>query len=328
MCGIAGFSLRNPQPVDTHALTRAMLLGIEDRGRDATGLGWKDATNGTLYKLKRDVSATQMVGMLAPDEPRGARSAILHTRYATLGEPEANVNNHPIDTYGVLGTHNGVCTNHRGIYVMLNELLDGKVERYGEVDSEAIFAALAWRKEMDASVGDVLELIEGSAALAWLETRDRAGTLHLARVSSSPLVIGYTRTGSLLYASTSHALKKAAMAGGFRIVQEEPLPEGTYLKVRAGRIVEHSTFKACKSSSWSKPNYNRPSRFEADGDMDFEAADDAAWEAYMDARYSATKRTGKGERFGVDKHNAFSEYVAGNLTYDEYMTERYGAVGE
>jgi hypothetical protein len=62
--------------------------------------------------------------------------------------------------------------------------------------------------------------------------------------------------------------------------------------------------------------------------MDFEAADDAAWEAYMDSRHAATKRTGKGERFGIDKHNAFSEYVAGNLTYDEYMTERYGAVGE
>jgi glucosamine 6-phosphate synthetase-like amidotransferase/phosphosugar isomerase protein len=300
-----------------------MLIGIEERGRDATGIGWKDATNGTLYKLKKDLSATQLLRSLSPDEPRGARSAILHTRYATLGAPEANVNNHPIDTHGLLGTHNGVCSNHNAIFAMLNELLDDTVTRHGQVDSEAIFAALAFRKDLEASVGDVLELVEGSAALAWLEARDRAGTLHLARVSSSPLVIGYTRTGSLLYASTSHALKKAAMAGGFRIVQEEPLPEGTYLKVRNGRIVEHATFTARRASyAYAKPNYNRPSRFEADTVAVGFEADDDAWEKYQTER--AANST-KGKRYGIDKHAAFADYVAGDLTYDEYMAERFGS---
>ena len=55
------------------------------------------------------------------------------------------------------------------------------------------------------------------------------------------------------------------MAGGFRLVRTQSLPEGVYIKVRAGRIIDHETFDTAHMN-YRKPNYNAPSRYERTND--------------------------------------------------------------
>ena len=56
-----------------------------------------------------------------------------HTRYATLGSPSINSNNHPIRTGNTIGTHNGSIYNHKELFQKYN------MTRFAQVDSEAIF---------------------------------------------------------------------------------------------------------------------------------------------------------------------------------------------
>lgn len=239
MCGIAGFSLSaDVQRVDATTLTRALLLGIEHRGRDATGIAWHGVTkadDGEVWIHKHNVRASQFVSHV---NVTGARAVIGHTRYATKGAPEARENNHPVEHDGIVLTHNGVIYNDDEVFAGLNG-----PERYGQVDSEAAAALIAHAEDaLDTPFHECLPLLEGSAALAWLKVDDRPGTLHLARIASSPLVVAQTRLGSLLYASTRQAILEAAMKGGFRVKYINDLPEGSYLRVVNGRITEVRRF--------------------------------------------------------------------------------------
>jgi glucosamine 6-phosphate synthetase-like amidotransferase/phosphosugar isomerase protein len=249
MCGIAGFSLADEtRQVDATTLTRALLLGIEHRGRDATGVAWHGTTPADLGEVwihKHNVRASEFVGAL---DLHGARAAIGHTRFATKGAPESRENNHPVEHDGIVLTHNGVVYNDDEVFDGL-----GSPERYGQVDSEAAAALIAHAAEaLDAPFYECLSFLEGSAALAWLNVNDEPGTLHLARVASSPLVVAQTARGSLLYASTREAILTAANKNGFRVRYVNDLPEGSYLRVVNGEIVEVRRF--------AKPERTAPAR--------------------------------------------------------------------
>lgn len=234
MCGVAGFSLsETTKNIDATALATALLHGIESRGRDAAGVAWHDQADGQVWIHKNDVKATAFT----PDiDLADARTAICHTRAATKGSPTKNVNNHPIEHDGIVGVHNGVIWNDDDLF----DLLD--VERNAQVDSEAAFALIAHGPAaFDAPVDEVLPMLKGSATLAWLDTAE-PDVLHLARVSSSPLIVAQSQTGSLLFASTRQAVLEAAMSVGFRIKYINELPEGSYLRVKAGRITDVRRF--------------------------------------------------------------------------------------
>jgi glucosamine 6-phosphate synthetase-like amidotransferase/phosphosugar isomerase protein len=223
------------QNIDTDALARALMLGIESRGRDAAGVAWNDGDDVWLHKDGRTASS------FAPSiETNGARAAIIHTRAATKGTKTRNVNNHPVENNGVIGVHNGVIWNDDELFDMLG------CDRNGQVDSEAAFALLAHYDELADEPYEVLPLIEGSAALAWLHVYDEPSVVHLARVSSSPLVVAQTRLGSLLFASTRSAIQQAAMRCGFRVKYVNDIPEGSYLRVRDGRITDVRRFEVPK----------------------------------------------------------------------------------
>jgi glucosamine 6-phosphate synthetase-like amidotransferase/phosphosugar isomerase protein len=242
MCGIAGFSLSTAaRNVDTNVLTSALLLSIEERGRDAAGVAWADEASNDVWIQKHGVRASQFIPHIDPMD--GARAAVLHTRAATKGSKSDNLNNHPIEQNGLIGVHNGVIWNDDEIFKML------ECKRHGKVDSEAAFALLSHLDQLDAEPRDVLPLIEGSAALAWLNVNDAPGTLHLARVASSPLIVAQSRMGSLLFASTRKALIEAARVASFRIKYVNELPEGTYMRVRDGRITDVHKFALPKRVS-------------------------------------------------------------------------------
>jgi glucosamine 6-phosphate synthetase-like amidotransferase/phosphosugar isomerase protein len=216
--------------VDTNKLATALLLGIEERGRHATGAAWTDG-NDTVWIRKEASPATTFV----KDDhvPSEATTFIAHTRWATQGSPKNNENNHPIDARGIIGVHNGCIYNDDALFDRL-----GKSTRIAQVDTEAIFA---WIARSGKKITDALTDLRGSAAIAWYEQDSR--TLHLARVSSSPLIIAVTAEGSLLFASTESALRAAERATGVTIKDIDHVAEGTYLQVRDGNVIHADLFQ-------------------------------------------------------------------------------------
>jgi len=218
---------------NTRAIAAAMLLGIEERGRHATGIAWDN--QGQTWLDSAAVPATTYTRALPDTLGFAPTTFIGHTRWATQGSPEAPGNNHPIDVRGIVGIHNGVIYNDDDLFELI-----GPEKRIAEVDSEAIFAYLL---HSGLSVTDALADLRGSAAVAWYDVTDPT-TLHLARVSSSPLMLARTDDGSLLFASTTSCLRNTAQACGLDLWGHRSVEEGTYLQVRHGEIVHEETFGA------------------------------------------------------------------------------------
>jgi glucosamine 6-phosphate synthetase-like amidotransferase/phosphosugar isomerase protein len=231
MCGIAGFSLNGREQVNATKLTNALLLGIEERGFHATGVAWNNEQTNKVWVQKDAVSATEFVRSNRLD--KNTSTAILHTRWATKGSADNNANNHPIDIRGIVGIHNGVIYNDDEIFARI-----GSDRRIAEVDSEAIFANLLYGV---GNTSDKLQEIEGSAAVAWMNSKD-GSSLHLARISSSPVVVGISNLGSVLFASTEKALRLGATAGKIGLSKTFHMEEGSYLEIAKGQVIDSQKF--------------------------------------------------------------------------------------
>lgn len=237
MCGVAGYSLSPNVRINSKRITREMLLAIEHRGRDATGFAFRDST-GAHQIHKADMAASYFVKRRLC-VPKNQRTVIMHTRWATQGAPERNVNNHPVAAGTVVGVHNGHISNDDALFRAIERVVGYNV-RVGEVDSEAAFAVLGY---IDAPVTDSLEEISGGATLAWLDSADPDETLHLARLQSSPLVIAKTTDGSLFFASTEEAVFRGVHAAGLWIEQMLDVSEGQYFTVQSGLVTKVESFQ-------------------------------------------------------------------------------------
>lgn len=231
MCGIAGFSIcdKDHRVIRTRLLSDALLRQIQQRGRHATGAVWSENTeDGTqLFYAKEDLPADEFIERNIGFIPKYTRTALLHTRWATKGSPQNNDNNHPILVPRIIGIHNGTIDNDDEVFAELG------VQRIAEVDSEAIFQLIA---NSDDPV-KALPKLEGRAAIAWYEVDDPT-VMHLARLEGSPLWIGHTRNGSLVFASTRELLTTAARNARVHLQTIWQVPEWMYLKVVKGQIVE------------------------------------------------------------------------------------------
>lgn len=231
MCGIAGASLAPQETVNSRELATALMLRIEERGRHATGVAWVDGNDET-WVTKGAVPAKDFVK--GAHVPNTARTFIAHTRYATHGATSDNRNNHPIDVEGIVGIHNGVVWNDKDLFELI-----GEEKRIAEVDSEAIFATIL---HSGLEITDTLELVDGSAAVAWYAESDTPRTLNLARIHSSPIVVGVTEKGSVLFASTERAVRGAATAVNLPLAAVYNLPEGIYHRILDGEVISAEGF--------------------------------------------------------------------------------------
>jgi len=224
-------------------MIQAFGLGIEHRGKDATGLALV-GKSGNVRVVKEPIAATEFfkrrqgIGM-------AARVGLIHTRAATQGSPKQAGNNHPIEYEGIVGIHNGIVYNDDEIF------RDTKWFRQHQVDSEAIFASL-YHKDL---VKDALEVIDGSYAVAWLD-RDNPFQLNLARGHSSPVYWGTTVNGSAFFASTEEVVLAAMKAAGIQFPDGKDaveyitkLDEGQIVHINNGEITwgEEFTHDGSKS---------------------------------------------------------------------------------
>lgn len=231
MCGIAGFCLNKDEHINARKVSMALLNQIVSRGEDATGAAWvqsnKKTKKASIAVSKAPVPAYNFEQYLEK-MPSNAKRVILHTRWATQGSPENNLNNHPIVSGRIVGVHNGHLANDKAVFDYFREA------RKAQVDSEAAFALL--NRTVYAPY-EVLRSLKGRAALAWLDAKDKRD-LHLARVDGSPLAVGSTHGGSLFFASTMPLLVAACADAKVDLAWVEDIEPMSYLRIRNGEILE------------------------------------------------------------------------------------------
>lgn len=220
MCGLAGWAF-NQEPRGEHrgrlAVAAHILAdAIDQRG----GHGWGYATGTGL--LERGV------GLLAPAMDAyavsGARVAILHARYATIGAKTVE-NSHPFRFGHITGAHNGGIWNHREIGA-----------RYGRdfpVDSMHIIAHIA--------EGAPLDELTGYGAVEFIDAH-KDGAVGLFRFNNGDLAMGdvTSRDGKIrgvAWASTLRQLQTAMTAGGF-VLHPRICVEGRVYYVFQGELYE------------------------------------------------------------------------------------------
>lgn len=142
MCGQCGIILGKKRRTQKELealgnMFTELLRYNERRGRDATGIFVADQS-GTGKILKAPVSAMCLTESSeyrkTIQEVSNKTVALLgHTRFRTVGTPMINDNNHPIESFHCIGTHNGTIANHEELFRIHGW------QRTGQVDSEAIF---------------------------------------------------------------------------------------------------------------------------------------------------------------------------------------------
>ena len=253
MCGIGAFQIVNNE-VNPATVAKVLLRLLEQRGQDAAGVAWH--SNGDTMICKDNCAGKVLAQRLTKDV---GTTGIVHTRWATQGSPTIAGNNHPIDVGGLVGVHNGHISNDNAL---LKLCVDYK--RQAQVDSEAVFALLEHAPET-WTLAQRVEQVRGNASLLWLDSYDETETLHAARLQSSPLVFGQTVAGSIVFASTPAILKETAKRCELEFEYIHEMAEGTYVKVRAGRVCDFMELPlppkpVYQQSLWTH-NYSKPSKY-------------------------------------------------------------------
>jgi hypothetical protein len=203
VCGIAGFYLKDPDVVRNHEAMEkfadCLLLGIEDRGKRATGLVAHTPGGHDVVFTKGAIKASDFIEV-RDRLPKGARTVLLHTRFDTQGDPKDNDNNHPVIFKSTFVTHNGAIYND-------DDLWKGKEkDRKGLVDSSAI--ALALSQTGLEQPEKALESLDGPMAIASIDPIEHPDLLLLARGYSSPLIV-HESDKFIVWASTTKAIRDA-----------------------------------------------------------------------------------------------------------------------
>ena len=195
MCGIGGFYRGSVGETPTTFINN-LWCSLEDRGTHAAGvvIGWADSDRPISQKAAN--KASDCLEMLSKAKGQNTEYVLLHTRFTTQGSTKNNGNNHPVIGHGITLTHNGVLSNDAHIF---NKL---KIDPLYDVDTEAINAALSVK-----SPKWMIENIQGSMSIAWVETDKSPDEVHLLTNGRNPLVIGRTIDNHVIWASTKTHLE-------------------------------------------------------------------------------------------------------------------------
>lgn len=249
MCGIAGFYVKDPRGIDLEKLADELLLGIEHRGQDATGMLTITDGGAKVALAKDDIPATYFV-QTREWLPKDVKTVLLHTRLATQGKPDKMENNHPVNFKSCFATHNGVIWNDDKLIQELD------IERPAEVDSIAVPMLVATCGFSNAL--DNLPKLEGSWALAIVDPLTNPDELLLVRGSNSPLVV-LNHPKIVIWASVQSAIKSAwekAIGTPPAFNKYDYMDEGTAMvvdkegNISETRFMEKPSFSGYRTSHW------------------------------------------------------------------------------
>jgi asparagine synthetase B (glutamine-hydrolysing) len=274
MCGIAGvYLLDDSLKVNLDSMLDTMLDDIDHRGGDATGfVALSD--EGVVEWQKAACDARDFAkGRRAV--PKGTRTILAHTRWATQGLPAFMENNHPLKRGSFFAIHNGHVSNDHKLFELAGR------DRYGQVDSEAVPARLASLGKLQA-LSIVMEEIEGGAAIAAVDEK-HPKDLALARGYQSPLFVLRTKK-IVLFGSTKETVENAYVkhVGALpKRAKIEAVKSGTMLFWKDGTL-KRSTFKAYSPPkvTWKAgPNITLP-WVEVNGTSPKEIAASTGWDKF------------------------------------------------
>lgn len=184
MCGVFGFVSRGNRPINLGILKQIARV-TQRRGRDAWGMAWIDG-RGRMHSFKQTGPVADHIGLLAM--AHDARVLIGHCRFATRGDADNNLNNHPHPADGGWIVHNGVIRNY-----------DSMLQRFqlwptGDCDSEVL--------------GLLIEQVEGTLLERCIDA--------VCAVEQSPLVLlGLWKPGTLIAVRQDNPLHVGKTGRGF-----------------------------------------------------------------------------------------------------------------
>ena len=254
MCGLAGIILKEKERDNATLKGVAnsfvgMLKEANMRGGHATGFALIDKYGEYIICKKPkdayDFFVDEEVQTHIDLVYDGVTCMMGHTRYATLGAPEINKNNHPIRTGNTIGTHNGSISNHKELF---NKYA---MERYAQVDSEAIFRLYETSDNIDDFINNRLPKVSGRVAIVWADL-ERPEYVYMIR-ANNPLKLAYVRDiDALVYGSTDSIIK-----AGFKDYSKINVDRNTMVRINT------KTLKlALKTISISEPKIKKYSFFD------------------------------------------------------------------
>ena len=197
MCTILGCAgpistLSSKRRQEHHEFLSCLFCTAEARGRDAAGFWvWR----GDHYVAeKRPYAAEDLIQRSV--RWKGLRFNpgslyLLHTRAATDGDPNDNVNNHPHQGAHSVMIHNGMVWNHEAL--AKEQGLDMK----SECDSEILLRLMEAQETMHDGIKHMFQVIDDATSSASIATavidRRKPDRIYIARNSSGPCMLYHSK---------------------------------------------------------------------------------------------------------------------------------------
>ena len=294
MCGIAGYSLstdvyesrlKENTELQKELIRKAWLHNLH-RGYDAAGyMGVAPEKNITHTYKNQGTAVDLLIDQVDKEDfPINTMQVFgSHTRQYTVGHPNNNKNNHPVECNGVFSVHNGHISNHDSLR---NSLSVQERSKAPLVDSWIIPYTLSryTTTPLDlASVVAGLRKLNGSFVThsIW---KDFPGISLLARGNGRPLVIAYNDGEAFFYGSEPESvwamMDKLELEPNANRWKWESLDTEKLLVLDQGEIIKWAGFKKPVSSAgpqvttrWlpKEKNVNKRSQkvFETDSSWDY-----------------------------------------------------------
>ena len=257
MCGLAGVILKKEDrsQADLSSIQngfKSMLLKANVRGGHATGFALIDKYGGYII-VKRPLDSKEFLKdnitsdafeLLSDD----ITCILGHTRYATLGKPAINKNNHPIRTGNTIGTHNGSIQNHKELFKKYN------MNRHAQVDSEAIFRLYDTSESAKDLSENRLPNVRGKVAIVWSDL-EYPEYVYMVKGNNPLEMVFLPHLNALAYGSTTKIIK----ASGWTKFEPIKLTANTMYRINTNTLKIRS--KSIKIQKPKYPKYNYGSGF-------------------------------------------------------------------
>tara|TARA_R100000781_G_scaffold94684_2_gene59006 strand:+ start:2324 stop:3211 length:888 start_codon:yes stop_codon:yes gene_type:complete len=229
MCGLAGIILKQKDRTKKElekisSSFKEMLIEADSRGGHATGFAMIDKhgdyllckKNQDAYRFLEDDQVDNNIDSIT----KNITCLMGHTRYATLGSPSINKNNHPIRAGNTIGTHNGSIHNHKELFSKF------EMERYAQVDSEAIFRLYETSQSAKDFSENRLPLVRGRVAIVWADL-EYPNYVYIVKANNPLEMVYISELDVIVYGSTNVIIN----AGNWGIYEPISIKANTMMRI-------------------------------------------------------------------------------------------------